>query len=179
MNRYNIFNNKNKKLSSNSSFHLTEESFPKLAVDNKLEKEESNGEMKKNISYVDKLNYMVEEENSKDDLKPGWIRLSLNRKENININNNEINNNEINNNEFNISSDEIKKRLQPMIDRWENYKMNYIELNGEDDYYFHHRFPNYDYSCYLSEEEDDDETNEYFNIDTVLQENNDDFNNFY
>ena len=176
MNRYNIFNNKNKKLSYNPSFHLTEESFPKLAIDNKLEKGESNGEMKKNISYVDKLNYMVEEENSKDDLKPGWIRLSLNRKKNININNNKINNNE-----FNISSDEIKKRLQPMIDRWENYKLNYIELNGEDDYYHYHKFPNYDYSCYLSEEEDDDETNEYFNIDidTVLQENNDDFNNFY
>ena len=178
MNRYNIFNNKNKKLSSNSSFHLTEESFPKLAIESKLEKEETNGEMRKNISYVDKLNYMVEEENSKDDLKPGWIRLSLNRKENININNNEVNHDNDNDYEFTISSDEIKKRLQPMIDRWENYKMNYIELNGEDDYDFHHRFPNYDYS-YLNiiEEEEDDSFDIALAID--LQEINDDFNNFY
>jgi hypothetical protein len=172
MNRYNIFNNK--KSSSSQSFYLREESFPKLdASYNILEKEENIGEMKKNISYVDKLNYMIEEK-IKDDLKPGWIRLTLNRKKNVNIikNDNKLN-------DFDISSDEIKKRLQPMIDRWENYKLNYIELYGEDEYYYHHKFPNYNYSCYLNIIEEDDELSESFDIDTSLQESNSDFDNFY
>jgi hypothetical protein len=51
-----------------------------------------------------------------------------------------------------------------MFDRWEKYKVNYIELYGEDDYYHYHTFPNYDYSYLNKIEEECDETefdNEY------------------
>jgi hypothetical protein len=63
-----------------------------------------------------------------------------------------------------------------MINRWEKYKNNYIELYGEHDYEYHHKFPNYDYSYLNLSDEDEEEINDDCEIsDVIFEEFKDDF----
>ena len=146
----NVFTNKKK----NIELNLGCKEFPSLITEKKMEDETNvNNEFKKNISYVDKLNLIIEEKENEDILKPGWVKISIDKKNNkidtlYNNSNLEIEN-KVN------EMEEFKKNLIPMFERWENYKKNYIENNGEDDYYYHHRFPNYDYSYLYKNDEDD------------------------
>lgn len=143
----NLFTNKSKKIEIN----LSEQFFPSLTAEKK--EDLNNSDIKKNISYIDKLNMMVEEEEKEDILKPGWVKIYLDK-------NNKIR--QIYNNSEEKSVEKIdemimfRKNIQPMFDRWENYKKTYIENNGEDDYYYHHMIPNYDYSYLFKNEEEDD-----------------------
>jgi hypothetical protein len=54
---------------------------------------------------------------------------------------------------------QFKKDIEHMFHRWENFKKEYIDLYGEDDYYLYYKFPNYDYS-YLYKEDDEEEEEE-------------------
>jgi hypothetical protein len=68
---------------------------------------------------------------------------------------------------------------QKMVERWDKYTEQYIELHGNDAYHHYHSFPNYDYEYfdrldekYESEQkqDDDDALNEYFEPDEYLED---------
>ena len=155
----NSFTNKKKRIELN----LDSIEFPSLVKEKKVDHETNdNNELKKNISYVDKLNLMIDEKENEDILKPGWVKISIDKNNKIHSLYNNSNNLEIENTVDEM--EEFKKNLIPMFERWENYKKNYIEMYGEDDYYYHHRFPNYDYSYLYKEEEEDQDEEEIYDL---------------
>ena len=62
--------------------------------------------------------------------------------------------------------EEFKNNIQEMLERWENYKNSFIDLNGEDEYNKHYRCPNYNYE-YLNENEDEEE---YLDEEIIVEE---------
>ena len=182
MDRYNAFTNKNminknkKYSSSTTTFYFNEESFPTLKSDNQenINIQQDNSEIKKSISYLDKLNFITDEETTPDkyDLKPGWILITRDKNNKIITFKNEIN--KVEDNDLRSFSDKIKTDLKPMFDRWEKYKSDYIELYGEDDYYHNYTFPNYDYR-YLNITDDETEECEYSDVDTDYQQSKNDY----
>jgi hypothetical protein len=147
----NIFSNNVKKI----EVKLTNEYFPSLTkvkvVENTSENVNSY-EIEKNTSYVDKLNTIIEEISDEDVIKPGWVKISIDKNNKIHsVYNNSQQKELVPINEC----EQFKKNIQPMFDRWENYKINYIELYGEDNYNYYHIFPNYDYS-YLNKVEQEE-----------------------
>jgi len=177
MNNYNVFTNKNKKnlslSSSSSNFFLREDSFPSLNKESgKEDTSNNNTEIKKSISYVDKLNYCNEDENksqNKYDLKPGWILITRDKNNKIITFKNELKQ-PLENKKTLSFSDEVRRDLKPMFDRWEKYKSNFIELYGEDDYYYYHTFPNYNYD-YLNLSDSEVEESEYSDMDIDVRNN--------
>jgi len=180
MDKYNMFTNKNKKNLTSSNFFFKEELFPTLksskennANDNINDNINDNSEIKKSISYVDKLNFCNEDENksqNKYDLKPGWILITRDQNNKIvTFKNDPVNTLENKNKNTHTFSQEMKRDLKPMLDRWEKYKTDFIELYGEDDYYHYHTFPNYNYD-YLNLS--DNEVDEYESSDIDEIENN-------
>jgi hypothetical protein len=121
--------------------NMSNENFPELVSTNFSIHESSTP--KKSISYIDKLNLVAEESKEKEDtLLPGWIKIYRDKNNNIKTisNPNSIDSISV--------EDTIQKRLGPMITRWENYKTEYINLYGEDDYEFNYKFPNYNYNYF-------------------------------
>jgi len=175
MDRYNAFTNKNKKYSSSTTtFYFNEDSFPTLKSDIQEDIQQDNSEIKKSISYIDKLNYITDEDIKTDkyDLKPGWILITRDKNNKIITFKNEIN--KVEDEDLRSFSDKIKTDLKPMFDRWEKYKTDYIELYGEDDYYHNHTFPNYDYR-YLNITDDENEECEYSDVDIEYQQSKNDY----
>ncbi len=65
------------------------------------------------------------------------------------------------------------KHFELMINRWENYKNKFIELNGEDEYYETYGYSSIDEDIV---EDSDNESNEYDSTnDEYLYEDNDDY----
>jgi hypothetical protein len=172
MNNYNVFTNKNKKNSSPSNFFFREDSFPSLT---KEDASNSNTEIKKSVSYVDKLNFCQEDENKTQDkynLKPGCILITRDKNNKIITFKNEVIQPLENKDKKTLRfSDEVRRDLKPMFDRWDKYKSNFIELYGEHDYYYYHTFPNYNYD-YLNSSDSEAEDSVFTDID------NDNRNNF-
>ena len=114
-------------------------------------------EIKKSVSYVDKLNKITEEVNNNEYvLRPGWVKITMN--------NNKIITEKIVHvvsDDFTKSySDEINCHISGMISRWREYKINYIENYVEDDYEYNHKFPNYDYEYFDKLDEKYDNLNQ-------------------
>lgn len=158
MYKTNIFTNKKKQVTLVNS----EESFPSLSK----QKETTNSCISNKVSYADKLNMIIEETENKDVLQPGWVKITIDK-------NNKIQS-VYNPGEKYLDKQidyisQFKKDIEPMFDRWENFKKKYIDLNGEDDYYHYYKFPNYDYS-YLYKEDDEEEEEEEEIYDLVEDE---------
>jgi len=148
MYKTNIFTNKKKQV----TLGYTEENFPSL-----LKQLQSTSNSLSNIgSYADKLNKITEEIENKDILQPGWVKITIDKNNKIQS---VYNPGEKAQHKQTDYLSQFKKDIEPMFDRWENFKKNYLELYGEDDYYHYYKFPNYDYS-YLYKEEDEEENSD-------------------
>lgn len=148
MNKNNIFTNKKKQI----PLVYNDESFPSLSK----QIETSDNSIAKIGSYAEKLNRIVEETENKDILQPGWVKITIDKNNKIQSVYNP-GNKSIDNHVDYLS--QFKINIEPMFERWENFKKNYIELYGEDDYSHYYKFPNYDYS-YLYKEEDEEDNSD-------------------
>jgi hypothetical protein len=144
MNKNNIFSNKSKPV------NLTEEFFPSLP--NQKEENILSGDIKKNISYAEKLNCAIKEEISLD-TDPGSVVIYRDENNKIHY---KYGKSMLKEKPSLHEMEEFKNNIKEMFERWENYKNNFIELNGEDDYNKQYRCPNYDYS-YLNVSEEEEE----------------------
>jgi hypothetical protein len=157
----------------NYSLPLTDQNFPVLSLhqpNNNLNQtimeKNMDVEIINNTSYTEVLNSFCLNSNKNNDndidyIKPGWIKIFINNHNKIEWKENPLKKPILNENI------RIKQALQPMIERWDEYKNNFIDLNGEDDYNYYYKFPNYDYSYltdsdnYETEDEDEDFNNNY------------------
>ena len=153
--RNNSFLNKNKKFKpSESLFILNNNMFPELQ--SKGNQEDNNVNIKKNLIKIEKDNFSnllkkkmleLEEINNStiENEKKGWITI----KKGI---------------PYIPNKEKIEKEEEPVVEPYivfkkltkvyENWKKNYIEQWGYDEYEKNYRFPNYDYSYLESEEEE-------------------------
>ena len=152
MYKNNIFTNKKK----SAALVFNEDSFPSLSKQVEIE----NTTIPNTESYAEKLNNVIEEIENNDILQPGWVKISIDK------------NNKIQSvyNPGDQSLDkpidylsQFKKDIEPMFERWETFKKNYIDLYGEDDYYHYYKFPNYDYN-YLYKEDEEEEEEEIYDL---------------
>lgn len=153
-NKDNIFSKKSKPL------NLSEEFFPSLS-NNKVD-DPSMVEIKKNISYAEKLNCAVKEEMIME-IEPGTVVISIDKKNNIFSRYGTSTLKEKNTlNEM----EEFKNNIKEMFERWENYKNTFIELYGEDEYNKQYKCPNYNYD-YLNLDESDEDEEEYSDYEMI------------
>lgn len=142
MNKNNIFSNKSKPV------NLTEEFFPSLP--NQKENNILSDGIKKNSSYAEKLNCHLDEEVSFE-IDPGSVVIYRDQNNKIYY---KYGKSMLKEKPSLHEMEEFKNNIKEMFERWENYKNNFIELNGEDEYNKQYRCTNYDYS-YLLDEEDE------------------------
>jgi hypothetical protein len=162
LNKTNFFKKSSEK---KKEIDLSNEYFPQLN-DYKLESENTGSEMKKSVSYVDKLNQFIEEEKTNEYiLKPGWVKITIDKNNKIFTEINKITTEE---NNYNIN-------LFSLVDKWEKYEKNYISLNGEDSYNYYHKFQNHDYEYFerLDELEELKELEELNKQKELLNDSND------
>ena len=107
---------------------MNEESFPSLISNDNIETAESAMNF---ISATKKEK--IKDNNSliMDKILPGWVRISMNNNrkivyeygENTNI-------------DYDAEYEDyvVKKEINAMINRWEKYKENYLDLYGEEEY---------------------------------------------
>lgn len=101
-------------------------------------------------------------------MEPGCILITRDKNNKIITFKNEVNQSLENNDKKTLSfSDEIRRDLKPMFDRWEKYKSNFIELYGEHDYYHYHTFPNYNYDYLNSSDSEVEYSDIHVDIDTI------------
>lgn len=147
---------RNKKTVSNSfqkkiGYEMDVNNFPLLSTtDNKSTTNKTN----MNESYVENLTKPTKQENivTSEKLPPGWI--SMNGPSSF-----------IHTNKSKRTIPSLKPRYIDMMNRistnYVNYKENYIELWGEEEYEHMFLFPNYNYNYleydYYTEDEEDDE----------------------
>jgi len=143
MNKNNMFSNKSKPV------NLAKEFFPSLPS----QKEENilSGDIKKNISYAEKLNCHLDEEVSFK-IDPGSVVIYRDEYNKIHY---KYGKSILKEKTPLHEMEEFKNNIKEMFERWENYKNNFIELNGEDEYNKQYRSSNYDYSYLLEEDEED------------------------
>jgi hypothetical protein len=106
------------------------------------------------LNYIESLSTKNTEEEEEEKLKPGWVSYQFNkktRKVDINYGPSKFEEKEKVDVEEEIIDHNV---INKMVERWQDYMDNYIELYGEDDYIKHHLFPNYNYHCYDEEEEE-------------------------
>ena len=153
MYKTNIFTNKKKQV----TLVYNEESFPSLSK----QVDPTSNSISNTESYADKLNMIIEETENKDILQPGWVKISINKYNKIQS--------IYNPGEKSLEKtmdylSQFKKDIEPMFQRWENYKNEFIDLYGEDDYNHYYKFPNYDYSYLYKEEEEDQDEEEIYDL---------------
>jgi hypothetical protein len=145
----NIFSNKSKPVNLGEDFFP---SLPNQKEDNKL-----SVDIKKNISYAEKLNWVVEDDLILE-LDPGSVVIYKDKNNKIHY---KYGKSMLKEKTPLHEMEEFKNNIKEMFDRWENYKNNFIELNGEDDYNKLYRCPNYDYSYLNLSDEDDEEYSDF------------------
>ena len=139
----NIFSNKSKPV------NLTEEFFPSLP--SQKENNILSDSIKKNSSYAEKLNCEIKE-NMSFEIDPGSVVIYRDQNNKIQY---EYGKSMLKEKPSLHEMEEFKNNIKEMFERWENYKNNFIKLNGEDEYNKQYRCTNYDYSYLLEEEEDE------------------------
>ena len=162
MSKNNIFSKK--------QVNLTKEFFPSLNMVEQVHMVEqvqqnnsgSNDILKKNISYADKLNCAVKEELIAE-VEPGSVIISIDKNNKIHY---KYGKSTLKEKNTLSEMEEFKNNIQEMLERWENYKNSFIDLNGEDEYNKHYRCPNYNYE-YLNENEDEEE---YLDEEIIVEE---------
>lgn len=150
-NNYFLNQNKNKKIVE-KTFVLKEDMFPVLSVKEEL-KNQTNTNINTNhvFSSFFKMDPQEEEEEEEDmDLKnekERWITIKKGIPYSPKKEKNKLEQEE---------NQEVKpyKVFEKLTKLYENWKKNYIEQWGYDEYEKNYRFPNYDYSYLESEEEE-------------------------
>ena len=100
-------------------------------------------------------------------MEPGCILITRDKNNKIITFKNESQSLENNDKKTLSFSDEVRRDLKPMFDRWDKYKSNFIELYGEHDYYHYHTFPNYNYDYLNSSDSEVEYSDIHIDIDTI------------
>jgi hypothetical protein len=161
MNRINCFKN-DKKSKKETELFFTDNDFPDIVNLSK----NNNTENTKTLNYSEvtkKENRQVDNE-VENEIKPGWVKIFRDLK--TGKIKSEYRKNDEKNNYMNYSyDDEVKKSLNKLIQKWNKYKNDFIELYGEDVYEKVFKIPNSNYDeqdSDISEIDYDDNNEEYF-----------------
>jgi len=92
--------------------------------------------LQETISYMDVTNKEKQEEETKENkLEEGWCRLSWDSKRKLVIERSEEDNSKKPKPKPKLSYHEyVSTRMQQLFDKWDEYKREFIEMNGEDAY---------------------------------------------
>lgn len=156
MYKKNIFSNKKKSV----ALEFTEENFPSLFYPVEIL---NTTNLNSSNSYAEKLNHVIEEIDNNDILEPGCVKITIDKNNKIKSVYNPSNQTLGKPIDYLI---QFKKDIEPMFERWENFKKNYIDLYGEEDYYHQYKFPNYDYN-YLYKEFEEEEEEEFYDLEDI------------
>ena len=167
--RNNYFLNKNKN-KLESSFVLKEEMFPELHKKEEIqinnnslnpnEKKNNFSTLFKNKDILEKMDIENNMDLEREKEEEGWVTLKKGISYSIHQNSKKIN-------ELKEKEKEKEEVVDPRIvfekltKLYENWKKNYIDMWGYEEYEKNYRFPNYDYS-YLESETFEEEIEELY-----------------
>ena len=172
MNNKISFNKKNKIINSKKDniFKVNDINFP-LLIKTENNREVKSFEFDKVIidfkEAVNIENITINNKDDKDLLDEGYVKYYYDNNNIQKIDNNvnkNVNKNVNNNYNFN---DIANKHIENMIDRWDNYKLNYISMYGEDIYIKTYLFPNNES---YGEDSDSDSDSDSINNDEYEEE---------
>jgi hypothetical protein len=159
-NKTNVF----KSIKKTDEFNLNDTNFPSLNNCKEEEnincKEEENINCKEENNYSDIVKkYVIIDAEKLDDVEPGHVLLTLDKNAVIKKYSTSFLQEEIDRNNYSEHREKVRTNIiiNNIIDKWDNYRKEYIELNGEDEYYSIYK-PNLDL---YDDDEEDDECEEY------------------
>jgi len=123
--------------------------FPALIHDTNINKNtiKTQGDLKSDLQDLDFLQASMKEApkeeflDKKWELKPGWVQITVDDNNRI-ITRKHADDVEYIQSDSEIFEEEVQQTLEILINTWDNYRRNYIESYGEDDYEKYYMFKN-------------------------------------
>jgi hypothetical protein len=145
-------------------FGMKESDFPELRVENKMQNKSNNDTILQYKEVV--LTSNACDSDSKDDLKPGWVKLYYDKNRKIVME--KYDENSDSEEDFHSVA---QKGIQTLLDKWENERITYNNLYGEGEYERLHYMIKREEDNYSEDDSDDEaasfeETNEEYNEDS-------------